>query len=381
MIPYGRHHLTEADRQAVLEALNSGWLTGGPTVQAFEEDLARVCQSSHVISCANGTAALHLVAEAIGAPPGSWWICPSATFVASAQAGVYAGYRPVIVDVDPDTGLICPQALEQLIEAARDHDAVVAAVVAVDLNGHPAPVADLADLLDVYAIPIVRDAAHSLGGADGDGAPVGADGRVLATTLSFHPVKLIAAGEGGAICTDDEVFAERLRHLRSHAMTRDPGTPADYCVDAVGYNYRLSDIHAALGRSQLARIDEKLAARRAAAAQYREGLAGIEGVQMVEPAEGTRSAWHLLSVLVEAGERWDFIAALREAGVGAAHHYPPVHRQPVYTEVMPGLEGTCPGAESYCSRQVTLPLYESMTPKEVSQVIETVRQISHANES
>jgi dTDP-4-amino-4,6-dideoxygalactose transaminase len=321
-----------------------------------------------VVTCANGTAALHLVAEAIAAPPGSWWICPPSTFIATIQAGVYAGYRPVFADVDPMTGLLCVEAVRDLLEAARDHGAVVAAVVPVDLNGHSAPIQDLADLLDLYAVPIVRDAAHSLGGCDEDGLSVGGNERVLATTFSFHAVKLIAAGEGGAIATHDDEFAARLAHLRSHAMMRQPGTPADYRVDAVGYNFRLSDLHAALGLSQLRRIEEKLAKRRALAATYAKQLDGVDGVHLVWPREGTESAWHLASILVEPSHRWTLIEGLRNAGIGAAHHYPAAHLQPVYEELLPGLAGTCPKAEQYCSSQITLPLFESLTAAEVSQV-------------
>jgi len=375
MIPYGRHELRPEDRQAVMDVLESGWLTGGPSVREFEADLAVVCGAPEVVSCANGTTSLHLVAEAIAAPPGSWWICTPSTFVASIQAGVYAGYRPVFVDADPKTGLICLESLAGLLEAARDHDAVVAAVVAVDLNGHSAPINELADLLEVYAVPIVRDAAHSLGGVDEDGLPVGGNERVLATSLSFHPVKLIAAGEGGALAGHDEEFMARVRHLRSHAMTRQPGTPADYRVDAVGYNYRLSDLHAALGRSQLARIDEKLERRRHIATLYQAELACIKGAEMVTPRSETQSAWHLMSVLVDPARRWDLVAALRQAGIGAAHHYPAAHLQPVYQELLPGLAGTCPGAEAYCSSQITLPMFEELSDSEVLQVTRTLSDL------
>ena len=375
MIPYGRHELRPEDHQAVLEVLESGWLTGGPAVHAFEQDLASVCTAPRVVSCSNGTTALHLVAEAIDAPPGAWWICTPSTFVASIQAGIYSGYRPVFVDADPETGLICLDSLAGLLEAARDHDAVVAAVVAVDLNGHCVPINDLADLLDVYAVPIVRDAAHSLGAVDADGVAVGGNDRVLATALSFHPVKLIAAAEGGALVGHDDEFMERVKHLRSHAMTRQPGTPSDYRVDAVGYNYRLSDLHAALGRSQLARIEEKLEKRRALAAVYRDELSGAPDLRMVVPAEGTLSAWHLMSVLVDPERRWALIAALREAGIGAAHHYPAAHLQPVYEGFLPGLAGTCPGAEAYCASQITLPLFEQLTVEEVKRVTQTLKNL------
>ena len=375
MIPYGRHELRPEDRQAVMDVLDSGWLTGGPSVEAFEADLGAVCHAPEVVSCANGTTSLHLVAEAIAAPPGSWWICTPSTFVASIQAGVYAGYRPVFVDADPKTGLICLESLAGLLEAARDHDAVVAAVVAVDLNGHSAPINDMADLLDVYAVPIVRDAAHSLGGIDEDGLPVGGNDRVLASSLSFHPVKLIAAGEGGALVGHDQEFMARVRHLRSHAMVRQPGTPADYRVDAVGYNYRLSDLHAALGRSQLARIEEKLARRRHIATLYQDQLADAQGAELVLPRTETQSAWHLMSVLVDPDRRWDLIAALRQAGIGAAHHYPAAHLQPVYEELLPGLAGTCPGAEAYCAAQITLPMFEELSDSQVTHITGTLRDL------
>jgi dTDP-4-amino-4,6-dideoxygalactose transaminase len=374
MIPYGKHDLHPADRQALLDVLDTGWLTGGPTVTAFEEGLAKVCGAPEVVCASSGTTALHLVAESLAAPPGAWWICPSSTFVATIQAGVYAGYRPVFADVDPLTGLICCDSLAQLLDAASDHKAVVAAVVAVDLNGHSAPIQDIADLLEPYAVPLIRDAAHSLGGVDSDGQKVGACERVLATMFSFHPVKLIAAAEGGAIASHDLELLAQIRHLRSHAMTRSPGSPSDYRVDAVGYNYRLSDLHAALGSSQLARIDEKLALRRGLAAAYQERLEGVAGLHLVSPPKGSQSAWHLLSILVAPERRWDLISALREAGIGVAHHYPAAHLQPVYTKLLPGLEGTCPGAESYCASQITLPLFETLTFEEVIEVTDKLKR-------
>jgi dTDP-4-amino-4,6-dideoxygalactose transaminase len=375
MIPYGKHDLHPADREALLEVLDTGWLTGGPTVAAFEADLAKVCGAPEVVCTSSGTTALHLVAESLGAPPGAWWICPSSTFVATVQAGVYAGYRPVFADVDPLTGLICCESVAQLLEAARDHQAVIAAVVAVDLNGHSAPIQDLADLLDLYAVPLIRDAAHSLGGVDSDGQNVGACERVLATMFSFHPVKLIAAAEGGAVASHDLELLAQIRHLRSHAMTRAPGSPSDYSVDAVGYNYRLSDLHAALGRSQLARIDEKLALRRGLAAAYQEQLDGVTGLRLVRPPKGSQSAWHLVSILVASERRWPLISSLREAGIGVAHHYPAAHLQPVYKELLPGLEGTCPGAESYCASQITLPLFETLTLQQVTKVTDTLKSL------
>jgi len=372
LIPYGKHTISEADRAAVLRALDSGWLTGGAEVSAFEAELGVACAASSVVSCSNGTTALHLVADALEAPPGAWWIVPPCTFVASAQAALYAGYRPVFADCDPNTGLIDPHSVAEFLEAAIDHAAPVAAVVAVDLNGHPAPKDDLLDLLDSHHVPLLRDAAHSIGAVDCDGQPVGADSGVLATTLSFHPVKLIAAGEGGAITTPDQELAATMRHRRSHAMTRSTVRPADYQVDEVGFNYRLSDLHAALGRSQLARIDEKLAHRRALAEAYGEHFSGVDGVDFVRPLEGSLSAWHLASIRVPAERRWDLIRVLREQGIGAAHHYPAAHLQPVYERLLPGLPGTCPGAERYCSEQVTLPLHDGLDASDVARIAEAV---------
>jgi dTDP-4-amino-4,6-dideoxygalactose transaminase len=372
VIPYGKHTIDETDRAALLRALDSGWLTGGAQGAAFEAELGAVCRSSEVVTCSNGTTALHLVADALEAPRGAWWIVPPCTFVASAQAALYAGYRPVFADCDPETGLIDPASVAELLEAAVDHAAPVAAVLAVDLNGHPAAKDDLLDLLAPHHVPLVRDAAHSLGAVDRDGHPVGADSGVLATTFSFHPVKLITAGEGGAIATADPELAATMRHRRSHAMVRSSERPADYRVDQVGFNYRLSDLHAALGRSQLARIEQKLELRRRLAAAYAERFAGVDGVAFVSPLEGSVSAWHLASIRVPAERRWDLIETLRSAGIGAAHHYPAAHLQPVYEHLLPGLPGTCPGAEQYCSEQVTLPLHDGLDESGVDRIAQAV---------
>jgi dTDP-4-amino-4,6-dideoxygalactose transaminase len=186
---------------------------------------------------------------------------------------------------------------------------------------------------------------------------------------------LIAAAEGGAVVCHDREFAADVRHLRSHAMVRQPGTEADYQVDAVGFNFRLSDLHAALGRSQLRRIEEKLATRRALAAAYEEGFDGIDTLRLVTPPAGARSAWHLASITVPEDRRWGLIEALRSRGIGAAHHYPAAHLQPVYATMMPGLAGTCPGAERYCASQVTLPLFESLRLDQVRGITEAVIQL------
>lgn len=368
MIPYGRHRLHDEDRAALLEVLDSGWLTGGPAVAALEADLRACCGASEVVTCSTGTSALHLAGELLDASPGAWWLVPPATFVASAQAGRYCGYRPVFVDCDPDTGLICPQALQFLLGEADRQGAEIAAVVAVDLNGHPVDIAALLQVLEPRGIPLIRDAAHSLGAVDEDGLAVGADRPgLLATTFSFHPVKLIAAGEGGAIALADPEQAERLRHLRSHAMVRNRERPADYEVTDLGFNHRLSDLHAALGRSQLGRLSQKLTERRQLAACYQRALAPVLEVDWVDRPAGTQSAWHLASVLVPAERRWSLIAALRAEGVGAAHHYPPAHRQPAFAAYGP--PANLPGAESYCARQMTLPLFEGLPEEDVIGVV------------
>tara|TARA_Y100001934_G_scaffold282342_1_gene395603 strand:+ start:3827 stop:4960 length:1134 start_codon:yes stop_codon:yes gene_type:complete len=368
VIPYGRHRLLPEDQKALLEVLESGWLTGGPAVAAFEDCLQQHTQASHVVACSTGTSALQLAGELITAPSGAWWLVPPCTFVASAQAARYCGYRPVFVDCDPETGLLCTEALSRTLAAADDAGAVVAAVVAVDLNGHPAPVESYLELLRPRGIPLIRDAAHSLGARDADGKPLGADRPgLLATTFSFHPVKLVAAGEGGGVAVGQAVHAERLRHLRSHAMVRNPDRPAEYQVTDLGFNHRLSDLHAALGQAQLGRLDAKVAERRALAQRYEAAFASVAAVHWVAPAAQTESAWHLASVLVPAGQRWSILEGLHAAGIGAANHYPAAHLQPTFASFGPFLN--LEKSESYCARQLTLPLFEGLTFAQQDEVV------------
>ena len=375
MIPYGRHVVTEEDRAAALRALDSGCLTGGPEVVAFEAELGQACGSEEVVAVANGTVALHLVAALLDAPRGAAWLVPSCTFAASAQAGVYAGYEPVFIDCDPLTGLILPADLERALAELNAAGREVAAAVVVDLNGHPAPLAECLELLFTYGVPLIRDAAHSLGAIDPTGEPVGADSGVFATTLSFHPVKLLSAGEGGAVLGLSSELAGRARSLRSHAMRRCPERPTEYEITAVGYNYRLSELHSALGRSQLARIAEKLAIRRRLAERYAAALSGMgPALRWVRPPAG-QSAWHLASVLIEPSLRWRVHDELRKRGVGAAHHYPALHRQPVYAAALKKGRRPLPGAEAYTDRQLTLPLFESLTEPEQDEVVRQLQLV------
>ena len=374
MIPYGRHRLLPEDREALLNVLDSGWLTGGPAVADFEAALEDVTQATEGVACSTGTSALQLAGELVDAPPGAWWLVPPCTFVASAQAARYCGYRPVFVDCDEATGLLCPDALERTLAAADAEEAAVAAVVAVDLNGHPAPVERYLEVLRPRGLPLIRDGAHSLGAIDLDGKPVGADREgLLATTFSFHPVKLIAAAEGGAIALSCREQAKRLRGLRSHAMVRNPERPAEYEVTDLGYNHRLSDLHAALGCAQLARLQSKIDERKQLADRYQNAFDGIDTMQWVGPRGGTKSAWHLASILVDRQRRWSILEELRERGIGAANHYPAAHKQPTFTSYGPfsGLSSS----EAYCDRQITLPLYEGLTFSQQDQVIHEVLRL------
>ena len=206
---------------------------------------------------------------------------------------------------------------------------------------------------------------------DADGRVVGADRPgLLATTFSFHPVKLVAAGEGGAIAVGNAADATRLRSLRSHAMVRNPERPAEYQVTDLGYNHRLSDLHAALGTAQLGRLSAKIDERKALAERYGHAFAPVEELHWVAPEPQTESAWHLASILVAADRRWEILEALQKAGIGAVNHYPPAHRQPTFSEFAPF--GALARSESYCARQITLPLYEGLTDAEQDHVIRTV---------
>jgi UDP-4-amino-4,6-dideoxy-N-acetyl-beta-L-altrosamine transaminase len=396
-LPYARQQIDDLDIDAVISVLRSSWLTTGPTVARFEQALAARCGAQEAISCSSGTAALHLACLALDLGPGDAAIVPSITFLATANAIRMTGAEVVFADVDPDNGLLTPAALEAGFARAEAGGHTVKAIFPVHLAGQCADLIGLAKIARAKGAAIVEDACHAIGTyhacPDGSAAPVGACRLSDMVVFSFHPVKTIAAGEGGAVTTNDPALARRMRRLRSHGMTHEPAdfqngalgfdangdaNPWYYEMLEIGWNYRLSDIHAALALSQLGRLDQFVEHRRALAQRYDELLAPLAGLAVpIRRCRGCLPAWHLYPVLIDFAslgfERAEVMTALRHADIGTQVHYIPVHRQPYYRARGPEL--MLDGAEAYYRRTLSLPLFAGMNLADVWRVIDALQNV------
>lgn len=376
MIPYGRQSISEQDIAAVSEVLGSDWLTQGPAIERFERKVAEYCGAGFAVAVSNGTAALHAAVHAAGLGPGGLlWTSP-VSFVASANCARYVGAEVDFVDIDPETLNMSSEALAAKLCAAEASGRLPDVVVPVHFGGSSADMRAIRELADGYGFTIVEDAAHALGGRY-DETRVGSCAFGDMTTFSTHPVKLITTGEGGLVLTNDAALAERLRLFRSHGITRDPSrmtrpAPGAWYYEQIelGYNYRMTDIQAALGASQMDRLDEFVAARNERARRYDAAFAGTGiGTQLVAP--GNLSAYHLYVIRVRPEVRTEVFNLLREDGIGVNVHYIPIHLQPYYRDL--GFsEGMFPNAEEYYAGAITLPLFPGLTDDEQDHVIESV---------
>ncbi|HET9878455.1 MAG TPA: UDP-4-amino-4,6-dideoxy-N-acetyl-beta-L-altrosamine transaminase [Candidatus Limnocylindria bacterium] len=370
-IPYGHQWVDDEDIAAVVDVLRSDFLTTGPAVDAFERGLEAATGARRAVVVNSGTSALHAMYFAAGLGPGDEIITTPLTFAATANAALYLGASVRFVDVLPDTGNMDPAAAEAAIS---DRTRLI---VAIDYTGHPADYDELNAAAGERSVTVLADAAHSLG-ATYRGRRVGT--LAHATELSFHPVKLITTAEGGAIVTDDEALADRAARFRTHGITRDPALmerndgPWHYEQHDLGFNYRLTDVQAALGSSQLRRLDAFVARRRAIAARYLEAWADLHALTLPVVREGVEPAWHLFVVRVsDAALRGAFFDRLRALGLGVQVHYIPVHHHPYYRDL--GFRpGSCPVAEDFSARAVSLPIFPLMTDSEVERVIDAVRR-------
>ena len=387
-LPYGRHLIEEDDIAAVVAVLRGETLTGGPTVAAFERALVAATGAGHAIVCGNGTEALHLAALAVGLGPGDRALVPAITFLATANAVRASGAEVVFTAVDPENGLI---TAETAAKAAARAGGPIKAVFPVHLAGQFGDLPALAALAETHAWAVVEDACHALGSryslVDGLTGHIG-DGRwSTCTAFSFHPVKTVAMGEGGAVTTRDSALAARIARLRNHGVVRDPASfqepsqafasdgrahPWYYEMVELGFNYRASDIHAALGISQLAKLGRFVARRRALVDRYDALLAPLAPlVRPLRRTQGVDAAWHLYIVLVDFTalglSRDSVMERLRAAGVGSQVHYIPVPWQPAYRrcQSVPPL----PGAEQYYAKTLSLPLFPAMTDGDVERVV------------
>jgi UDP-4-amino-4,6-dideoxy-N-acetyl-beta-L-altrosamine transaminase len=376
-IPYGRQHVTADDVAAVVAVLESDFLTQGPVVPRFEAALAGRVGAGHAVAVSSGTAALHVACAALGLGPGDLlWTSPI-TFVASANCGYYCGADVDFVDIDPVTWSLSVPALREKLVRARKDGRLPKVVVPVHLGGRPTEQEAIWDLARQFGFRVVEDACHSLGGSR-QGEPVGSCRWADAAVFSFHPVKVITTAEGGAIATNDPELARRMALLRTHGITRDPASmtqtspgPTDYEQIALGWNYRMSDMQAALGLSQLGRLGEAVRRRNELARRYDEGLARLP-LQLPAVGPELRSAYHLYVVRLQtpgaAARRREVVARLHDRGIAVSLHYPPVHLQPYYRE-RGFVSGSFPEAERYGQDAITLPLFPELSGAEQDRVM------------
>lgn len=380
MIPYGRQDILQDDIQAVVEVLKSDFLTQGPAVPRFESAVLRYCGAGHAVAVSNATAALHISCLALGLGPGdSLWTSPI-TFVASANCGLYCGADIDFVDIDPETYNLCPDALEAKLIEAEKEGRLPKILVPVHLSGQPCDMKAIGALAKRFGFKIIEDASHAIGGRYGNQS-VGSCQHSDITVFSFHPVKIITTAEGGMAVTNDAALARKLELLRSHGITRDseemthaPDGPWYYQQIELGYNYRMTDVQAALGCSQLTRIEAYIARRREIASTYRAQLAELQD-HLILPVErvGINSSWHLYVVTLRQAENHRALfERFRRDGLGVQLHYIPVHLQPFYRKF--GFrEGMFPVAESYYKRAISLPLYPAMDAEQMEECIRVVR--------
>jgi perosamine synthetase len=359
-IPISEPTLGEREIELVSDAVRSGWVSSiGEYVTAFEKELAECCGVAHAVATSNGTTALHLSLAVAGIGPDDEVIVPSLTFVATAAAVRYVGASPVLADSDPAHWCVDPEDVANRITPRTR------AIVAVDLYGHPADMDALAEIASEHDVVLVEDAAESLG-ADYRGRPAG--GLGLLGVLSFYGNKLITTGEGGAVLTDDPVLADRARLLRDHAM--DP--KRRYWHGEIGFNYRITNMQAALGVAQLERLDEFLERKRAIAAVYRAGLQDLPGVTLQEEADWARSSWWMTTLRIDAAcgvDRDELAARLRADGVDSRPAFVPLHLLPHLRQ-----DGTLPVAEAIGGEGLSLPSSTSLTDSELEHVIGSVRR-------
>ncbi len=372
MIPLTRPLTGDEEIQLVAEVLRSGWLTQGPKTAAFEEAIARVVGAPHVVAVSSCTTALHLAVLLAGVQPGDEVIVPSYTFVATANAVLYAGAVPVFAEIDAKTFTLAPSEIERLVTSRTR------AVIAVDQFGLPAELDALEEACRARGLVFLEDAACALGAAY-RGRPIGSRGKFV--LFSFHPRKSITTGEGGALVTDDPAVDARARILRSHGASLSDaarhgamGKAFESYVD-LGYNYRLSDLQAAVGLAQVKRLDGILARRRALAARYAERLAGLPWIEPPFEPPHARHPYQTYAALLRPGapiDRDSLIRHLADCGVSSRRGIPPIHREP-YMEARLKAPVTLPVTEDISRRTLILPLYPQMTEAEQEQVVEALR--------
>ncbi|MBI4616146.1 MAG: UDP-4-amino-4,6-dideoxy-N-acetyl-beta-L-altrosamine transaminase [Planctomycetes bacterium] len=376
-LPYSRQWIGDEEIAAAMEVLRSDWITQGPKVGEFETAVASFVGTPHAVAVGSGTAALHLSCLAAGFAPGDEVVVSPLTFVATANAVLYAGATPAFADVRDSDGCLDPQAaLARIGPRTRG-------ILGVDFAGHPCDWDSLREIARDRQLVLVDDACHALG-AEHRGRRIGTQADF--TAFSFHPVKHVTTGEGGLIAVSDPERARHLAVLRSHGVERerfveegeDHG-PWYYEMQHLGHNFRITDIQCAVGIVQMKRLGEFLARRRRLADLYGERLGGLGGVRVPADSEWGRSAWHLYVVRVPRESRRSIFCALRERGIGAQVHYLPVHLHPYYRRRFGTGRGDFPVAERIYDESISLPLFPAMADSDVDSVVLALREAMSAN--
>jgi UDP-4-amino-4,6-dideoxy-N-acetyl-beta-L-altrosamine transaminase len=379
MIPYGHQDITRADIDAVVEVLNSDFLTQGPQVPIFEKKIGTWVDASHVIAVNSATSALHIACLALGLGEGDLlWTSPI-TFVASANCGLFCGAQVDFVDIDPRTNNLCPVALENKLIKAKSLGRLPKILVPVHFAGRPCDMRAIRKLGEKYGFYIIEDASHAIG-SHYLGGPIGSCRYSDITIFSFHPVKIITTGEGGAALTNCPNLAEKMANLRSHGITRDRALmkkqveegPWYYEQIALGFNYRMTDLQAALGSSQIDRLEMYIRRRQEIASYYQKHLIDLP---LILPDRCDDSAYHLFVVCVDTTKtkktRAEIFNAMRAQDIGVNVHYIPVHLHPYYSNL--GFKkGSFPVAEEYYARAMSIPIYPAMTNRQLETVVDAM---------
>lgn len=371
MIPYSRQHIDEEDIQAVVEVLKSDWLTQGPKVAAFEKALAEYSGARFAVAVPNGTAALYLAYKAAGLEEGDEIITSPNTFVATGNMALVCGAKPVFCDIRTDTYNIDETKIESLITPKTK------AIVPVHFAGHPCEMEEISRIAKKHNLPVIEDACHAIG-AEYSGRKIG--GLSDLTVFSFHPVKPITTGEGGAILTNNEDYYKKMLVLRTHGITKDPQKTEAigkwyYEMVDLGFNNRITDIQCALGLSQLKKLDKFQEKREAVANYYFDKLSGNENLTLPTKLAHIKHSWHLFPIrLKDSGKRRALFDHLQTNGIGVQVHYIPVHFQPYYQKL--GYQtGAYPNAEAYYHSAISLPIYPDLTRKDQDFVIQKLKEI------